>query len=327
MTNLYIIFNKLFKRGPLSYDVKKIYVNNKAICQTTICKNIYQLPTLKANSSVLKAMEKAFDYKENAYYQSNELIYLSQPYCEVEQYIAGTEEKEEYKIQMPDVEEFDKENLLALEKEVLGIYISGHPLEEYAELLHKNTTNNTRDFLLNEETNEPVVQDNATVVIGGMITEKNIKHTKTNQTMAFLTLEDLVGTVEVVVFPNSYEKNATLLVVDNKVFVRGRVNVEEERGAKLICEKIIGFQDIPKELWIKFSTKEAFVEKEQELYGMLMDSDGKDNVVIYVEEPKAIKRLSPNRNVCANKELLEKLCAEFGENHVKIVEKSVDKLM
>lgn len=241
--------------------------------------------------------------------------------------IAGTEEKEEFKIQMPDVEEFDKENLLALEKEVLGVYISGHPLEEYAELLQKNTTNNTRDFLISEETNEPVVQDNSTVVIGGMITEKNIKHTKNNQTMAFLTLEDLVGTVEVIVWPNSYEKNSNLLVVDNKVFVRGRVNVEEERGAKLICEKIISFQDIPKELWIKFSTKEAFVEKEQGLYDMLRDSDGKDNVVIYVEEPKSIKRLPPNRNVCANKELLEKLCGEFGENYVKIVEKTVDKFI
>ena len=241
--------------------------------------------------------------------------------------IAGTEEKEEFKIQMPDVEEFHKENLLALEKEVLGVYISGHPLEEYAELLQKNTTNNTRDFLISEETNEPVVQDNSTVVIGGMITEKNIKHTKNNQTMAFLTLEDLVGTVEVIVWPNSYEKNSNLLVVDNKVFVRGRVNVEEERGAKLICEKIISFQDIPKELWIKFSTQEAFVEKEQGLYDMLRDSDGKDNVVIYVEEPKSIKRLPPNRNVCANKELLEKLCGEFGENYVKIVEKTVDKFI
>lgn len=241
--------------------------------------------------------------------------------------IAGAEEKEEYKIQMPDVEEFDKENLLALEKEVLGIYITGHPLEEYTELLRKNTTNNTRDFLLNEETNEPVVHDNATVVIGGMITEKNIKHTKNNQTMAFLTLEDLVGTVEVVVFPNSYEKNATLLVVDNKVLVRGRVNVEEERGAKLICEKIVSFQDIPKELWIKFDTKETFVEKEQELYGMLRDSDGKDNVVIYVSEPKSIKRLPPNRNVCANKELVDELCSKFGENNVKIVEKTVDKIV
>ena len=88
--------------------------------------------------------------------------------------IAGTEEKQDFKIQMPQVEEFDKETVLAFEKEVLGIYISGHPLEGYLELLKKNATNTTRDFVIREETNEPIVEDGAMAVVGGMIVEKRI---------------------------------------------------------------------------------------------------------------------------------------------------------
>lgn len=240
---------------------------------------------------------------------------------------APEEEKESYKITMPDVPEFEKEVMLAFEKEVLGIYISGHPLENYIDIMKKNTTNTTRDFALNEETNEPAVAEGATAILGGMITAKNIKHTKTNQTMAFLTLEDMVGAVEVVVFPRDYEKNAKMLVEDNKVFIRGRVNVEEERGAKLICEKIIGFEDIPKELWIKFDNKESFGEKEQELYEAIKNSDGSDSVVIYVEDVKAIKRLPPSRNVQANETLVEQLTQQFGEGRVKIVQKSIGKLL
>lgn len=240
---------------------------------------------------------------------------------------APEEEKESYKITMPDVPEFEKEVMLAFEKEVLGIYISGHPLENYIDIMKKNTTNTTRDFSLNEETNEPAVADGAIAVLGGMITAKSIKHTKTNQTMAFLTLEDMVGTVEVVVFPRDYEKNARMLVEDNKVFIRGRVNVEEERGAKLICEKIIGFEDIPKELWIKFDNKESFGEKEQELYEAIKASDGNDSVVIYVEDIKAIKRLPASRNVLANETLVEQLTQQFGEGRVKIVQKNIGKLL
>ena len=240
---------------------------------------------------------------------------------------APEEEKESYKITMPDVPEFEKEIMLAFEKEVLGIYISGHPLENYMDIMRKNTTNTTRDFVLNEETNEPAVAEGATAILGGMITAKNIKHTKNNQTMAFLTLEDMVGSVEVVVFPRDYEKNARLLVEDNKVFIRGRVNVEEERGAKLICEKMIGFEEIPKELWIKFDNKESFGEKEQELYEAIKSSDGNDSVVIYVEDIKAIKRLPSNRNVLANEMLVGQLTQQFGEGRVKIVQKSIGKLL
>ncbi len=234
---------------------------------------------------------------------------------------APEEVKEDFKIQLPKVEEYPKEEMLAMEKEVLGVYISGHPLEDYVELMAKNATNQTVDFMINEETKEPSVTDGMTAVVGGLISDKTIKHTKNNQTMAFITLEDMVSAVEVVVFPRDYEKNAHLLTVDNKVFVKGRVSVEEEKGAKLICEKITAFADIPREVWIKFKTKEEYAIKEHILQDAIRTSDGKDTIVIYVEQERLVKRLAPNWNVCANNDLKTKLSTLFGDNNVKIVDK------
>lgn len=233
--------------------------------------------------------------------------------------IAPEEEKENYDIQLPDVGEYGKELLLGFEKEVLGIYLSGHPLEEYAALWKKNITAATSDFRLDEETGKVNVVDGATAVVGGMIADKKIKYTKNDKVMAFVTLEDLVGVVEVIIFPKDYEKNAAFLNEDSKVFIKGRVSVEEEKDGKLICEKITAFENISKKVWIKFSSIESFEENEEKLNDLIRESDGRDEVVIYTENPKAVKTLPPNRNVNADNVLLEKLKGSFGEQNVKIV--------
>ena len=174
--------------------------------------------------------------------------------------LVSEDQKEEFQIRMPDVGEYSKETLLAFEKEVLGIYVSGHPLEAYEEKWKKSISATTADFQLDEETGHTKVHDGAKEIIGGMITEKTIKHTKTNQMMAFITVEDLLGTVEVVVFPRDYEKNRDYLEVDSKVFVRGRVSEEDDKPSKMICEKIIPFERTKKELWIQFPDKATFLE-------------------------------------------------------------------
>ena len=235
------------------------------------------------------------------------------------------EEKQDYEIRLPQLEEYSKEIKLGFEKEVLGIYLTGHPLEEYEERWRKNISAVTTDFVLDEETNEVKVKDNQKVTVGGMITEKTIKYTKNNKVMAFLTLEDLVGTVEVIVFPNSYEKYSSLLNEDEKVFITGRANVEEDKNGKIICEQITSFDSVKRELWLQFSTKEEFEAKEQELYGKLHDSDGRDSVVIYISSIKAMKRLPNNYNICINQEIVNNLTNFLGENNVKVVEKSIEK--
>ena len=233
--------------------------------------------------------------------------------------IVEEEEKEGLALKLPDVGEYPKEMKLAFEKEVLGIYVSGHPLEEYQELWRKNISNTTADFYLDEETNTTKVQDGATAVIGGMIAEKKIKYTKNEKVMAFLQVEDLVGTIEVIVFPRDYERYGSLLIEDNKVFIKGRISVEEEKDGKLICEKITAFSDIPRKLWIKFPTKETYEEKKETLYGLLKESEGKDSVIIYVENPKAMNPLPKNWNVNAEDGLLGQLEEAFGRENVKLV--------
>ena len=237
--------------------------------------------------------------------------------------IAPEEDKAEYEIKLPNVEEYDKEVLLGFEKEVLGIYISGHPLEEYMERLKKNTNAVTTDFVLDEETGTLKVSDGAKVRIGGMITDKVIKYTRSNKAMAFITLEDLVGTVEIIIFPKDYERYAKYLENDAKVFVEGRVTAEEDRNGKLICEKIISFDEVKQELWLQFPSKSDFEEKEGTLYGKMMDADGSEHVVIYLAAEKQMKRLPENRNVAITKELLEELGNFLGKDNVKVVEKSL----
>ena len=241
--------------------------------------------------------------------------------------LVSEEDKKDFEVQYPDVGEFPKEMLLGFEKEVLGIYLSGHPLEEYLEKIKKNATVNAMDFVREEETGAIKVADNAHVVIGGMIAGKTVKFTRNNKAMAFLTIEDLTGSVEVIVFPKDYERFSRFLNEDEKVFVVGHATVEEEQNGKIICERIVPFDSVPREIWLKFATKEAYADKERELFSMLHDSDGDDEIVIYVADPKAIKRLGKNLSVHANTELLTRLTNFLGENNVKVVEKNVEKKM
>ena len=238
--------------------------------------------------------------------------------------LVGEDQKEEFQIKLPDVGEYTKENLLGFEKEVLGIYVSGHPLEQYEESWRKVISATTADFQLNDDTGRTKVHDGAKEIIGGMITDKTVKHTKTNQMMAFITVEDLLGTVEVVVFPRDYEKNRQFLEVDSKVFIRGRVSEEDDRPSKLICEKIIPFEQKKRELWIQFPDKADYMKNEQILFGYIADSEGDDEVVIYCAKEKAIKRLPKNRNILVNPQILSRLMNHFGESRVKVVEKAIE---
>ncbi len=233
--------------------------------------------------------------------------------------IVSEDQKEDFEVKMPDVGEYSKEMKLAFEKEVLGIYISGHPLEEYQEMWHKNITNTTADFLLDEETGEMAVQDGRMATIGGIISEKKIKYTKNERVMAFLQVEDLLGSVEVIVFPGQYERFGRDIAEDNKVFIRGRVSIEEDKDGKLICEQITPFENVARKLWVKFSTRQEYEAHKDELFDALRQSEGKDSVVIYVADPKSMNALPRNWNVNAGEELIERLTALYGEENVKVV--------
>ena len=232
--------------------------------------------------------------------------------------IVEEEEKEGLALKLPDVGEYPKEMKLAFEKEVLGIYVSGHPLEEYEAAWRKKISNTTADFAYDEEVQGVRVKDGAKAVIGGLIAGKTIKYTKDNKIMAFLTIEDLVGTVEVIVFPKTYEQSASFLTEDAKVFVQGRISVEEDKDGKLICEKIVPFTELKKKVWIKFPDMEAYKAAEAGLMDTLREFEGKDGIVIYIENPKAKKELPPNQNVEADESLVNRLQERFGRENVTV---------
>ena len=235
--------------------------------------------------------------------------------------LVGEEDKKDYEIRMPDVEEYDKEMILAFEKDVLGIYLSGHPLEKYRNIMEKMISARTIDFQPDDETGIPKVYDGQKVIIGGMITEKTIKYTRNNKVMAFLTVEDLMGTVEIVVFPRDYEKWQTLINEDARVFIQGRVNAEDDKPSKLILEKVRAFDNIPREIWIQFKDREDYAQKEQELLNYLRGSVGTSAVVIYLKDVKAIKRLPAGYHVQISDFLLEELKKKYGDSNVKVVER------
>ena len=307
--------------------------------------------------------------------------------------IADESQKEEFDIRMPDVGEYPKEMVLAFEKEVLGIYLSGHPLESDQELWQKHITNTTGDFALDAETSSDRVEVQARVVVGGMIADRSIKYTKNDKVMAFLNLEDLVGNMEIVVFPRDYERYGSMLVEEARVFIKGRASMEEEKDGKLICEQVVSFQEaaqangaplfrnrynesfgsagfggggrnggygrqgggqyggrpegqgarqdgstgaegagrddvgqsggrpqkkVPSGIWIQFPDADNYFAREKELLTAIEDSDGNDDVVIFLKDTRAYKLLPPNRRVSADRALEQRLGGLFGGENVKI---------
>lgn len=232
--------------------------------------------------------------------------------------LVGDEEKNSFEIPMPDVGEYSKEELLAFEKEVVGFYFSGHPLEAYQEFISHRVSARTLDFYRDDETGETKVTDGKNVVIGGILTDKKVKYTKNDKIMAFVTIEDLYGSVEVVIFPRDYEKNRELLEVDAKVFVKGRVQVEDEKDGKLIGSQICRFEDMPRRLVVTFADKESYLQNAGKLDEILLDSDGKDSVAVVCRREHVQKILPPNQNIHINEALMEKLRQEFGSENITV---------
>lgn len=229
---------------------------------------------------------------------------------------AAEEDKKAFEIRIPDVAEYTKEELLGYEKEILGVYVSGHPLDEYTGMVNKYITNVSSDFEVDDELGETKARDGAIATIGGLITENTIKTTKKGQLMAFLTVEDVVGTVEVVVFPNSFTANRVVIDHAEKVFVTGKVQANVDENAKLICDKVVDFASIPRKLWIRFASLSDYEDKKDELYGILYNSDGKDTVVIYCTKENKRLTLPASRTIRVDSELIQKLQAMYGEKNV-----------
>ena len=237
--------------------------------------------------------------------------------------LVSDEDKADYEIRMPDLEEYSKEEKLAFEKEVLGVYVSGHPLEQYEDKWRKNVKSFTKDFLTDEEGNT-IAKDNTVTIVGGMIDTITLKTTRNGKTMAFITLEDLYGVMEILIFPNVLERYRYMLKENEKIFVKGKVSIGDDEQGKLICDQIISFDKVPRELWIQFKDKNEYMLKENELLEFIRNSDGNDTLIIYCKAEKAKKVFPRNMRINADAGMVNQLSEKYGTDNVKVVEKSIE---
>ena len=237
--------------------------------------------------------------------------------------LVSDEDKADYEIRMPDLEEYSKEEKLAFEKEVLGVYVSGHPLEQYEDKWRKNVKSFTKDFITDEEGNT-IAKDNTTTIVGGMIDTITLKTTRTGKTMAFITLEDLYGVMEILIFPNVLERYRYMLKENEKIFVKGKVSIGDDEQGKLICDQIISFDKVPRELWIQFKDKNEYMLKENELLEFIRNSDGNDTLIIYCKAEKVKKVFPRNMRINADADMINQLSEKYGADNVKVVEKSIE---
>ena len=232
----------------------------------------------------------------------------------------GEKDRDSFRTVFPDTDEFRKDDLLAFEKETLGIYLSGHPLQSVSELWQRTVTAKSTDFVVDPETSRAPLRDGQRVTIGGLISDKTLKTTKNNQTMAFVTIEDLTGSVETLLFPRTYEQYRDLLTPENKVFLDGRVTVSDDDVAgKLICEQMRPMLERKTTLWIQYADRAAYDEDLARLMMDIGNSEGESEVKIFLRKERQYRSLGNNWKVRVDSALIEKIQKRLGNENVKSV--------
>ncbi|MFR4987248.1 MAG: DNA polymerase III subunit alpha [Lachnospirales bacterium] len=212
------------------------------------------------------------------------------------------------KDELPNIPELTKKEILNLEKEILGIYVSGHPLDEFSESLKKFTSNTTLDFIKNENQEIENIKDNQKVILGGIINTVTLKFTKTNKQMAFLTLEDIYGTIEVILFPEVFHKYSKYLQEDNVVLIEGKASISEDQKPKIICTNVKIYEmleNINKTLWVKLPKDLNISIKDIE--STLLNNKGVTPVIVYDEAKKTKFNLNNTHWVNISDNLLTEL--------------------
>ena len=223
-------------------------------------------------------------------------------------------------------EELPREVLLSDEKEVLGIYLSGHPLDEYEDVLRINVTAKNIDFAVSAQEETRTVYDRQSVTVGGIITKVKKIFTKTNKQMAYLELEDLTGSIEVIVFPNTLEKYDSLLYEDTKLLLKGDVSVDDEtKPAKLLMKSAVALDEIPKRLFLEFKDIDDYKKYLGNINKLSQQSHGKDELIAFLHHPRSMKVIKFAIDASDDGELCIELKKLIGDKRVKSVYKKLDK--
>jgi len=218
---------------------------------------------------------------------------------------------------LPDLEEYSKNVLLAMEKEMLGVFVSGHPLDEYAQELSGYKYNTA--MLSDDENGFGKITDNEWVEMAGIISAKKDKATKNGGIMSFITLEDLYGSVEVLVFPTVLSRYSNLLVPDMVVSIKGRISTREEEAPKLIAESVTRLRPAQKsqydKIWVRLPYKDARLY--DEICSAARQNPGESELLFYFEDTRTTGRCNIGVNI--DKSLLAKLAEIAGAENVKPV--------
>ena len=230
--------------------------------------------------------------------------------------------------ELPNLPEFDKRELLNMEKETIGLYLSGHPLDDYREKITHYSSANTAQIneLATEDENgeftvrsDGAFKDGDLVTIGGIITGRRNKTTRNNSQMAFLTLEDLYGSIDVLVFPKIYERFSPIMAVDSIVFLTGRVSLREDEAPKLLCERVVPYEQFiarPQTLYLKLERGKENLWDEAK--GVLAANRGETPVKVYFEQANQVRSVSRDLFCTVNDALMADLIKIFGKNCVKV---------
>ena len=228
-------------------------------------------------------------------------------------------------VKFPEINEFEKKYLLAMEKEMTGLYLSGHPLDEYEHTLNLQTNTKISEILVDEALEEGLavegsqVRDGDKVIIGGIITEVVKKITKSNAMMAFFKLEDLYGTVEVIVFPKMFEKYKSFLQVDGLVLLKGTVSIREDEQPKVLCDVVEPLLKLSSEkLYIQVEEERLIKKAVDETKYMLTEFKGNMPVYFFAKKERKAFRLDRDLWVTNEVEILTFLRKKFGDDNVKI---------
>lgn len=241
------------------------------------------------------------------------------------------EEIEVPEINYPNIKEFAKKNILAMEKEMTGLYLSGHPLDEYADSLKVQTTTNIdkvyksyeiiSDTFNQTDLPEDIIHDEERVILGGIIAESNQKITRSNTMMAFLKLEDLTGIIEVIVFPKTLDKVRESIKEDSLVVIKGRVSIKEDELPKLICETVEPLEKInTSKVYIRANNLDEGRNLMKELRVMPSEYKGDTTVYIFTANDRKNYRMPKDIWIDLESEAVSYFKEIVGEENVKIIE-------
>ncbi len=236
------------------------------------------------------------------------------------------EPQESLKEDYPDIKEYPPNVMLAMEKEMLGLYVSGHPLSEFQSILDKNVNLYSKDMLIggNEEDNGDIelelkkLTDSMRVTVGGIIASKKTKTTKNNNLMAFIGLEDLYGTMEIIVFPTIYERFSQLLQQESIVLVNGRLSLREDEQPKIICEEVLPIKSLDEKGLYMYFEKEMTREESVSLIALLKYFNGSTPTFIRKKNDEKFKKLDRQYWIDVNNDILEELESRLGKENISL---------